>query len=83
MDALVQEPIMERIFKTASLGLSVIAISLFIAIVYGTLFALNYSQPIDAQLGLVFYILAFLTCLFGVGSFRLISWCLRGNSVSK
>jgi len=44
------------------------------AIVYGVVFTSTYRQPIDAQGGVVLYLLAFLTVL---GAYRLVRFISR------
>src|SRR6516162_5215161 len=42
---------------------AILAASLLVAIAYGVVFASSYRQPIDAQGGIVFFLLGFLTVL--------------------
>jgi hypothetical protein len=52
---------------------TIVAVSLFVAIVYGVVFTSIYSQPIDAQGGIVLYLLALLTVLAACGIVRFVS----------
>ena len=52
---------------------AIVAASLFLAIVYGVIFQSAYRQPIDAEGGVILFLLAFLTVLAGLGLLRLVS----------
>jgi hypothetical protein len=52
---------------------AIVAASLLLAIVYGVIFQSAYRQTIDAQGGVVLFLLAFLTVLAGLGLLRLVS----------
>jgi hypothetical protein len=52
---------------------AIVAATLLLAIAYGVIFESAYRQPIDAQGGFVFCLLAFLTVLAGLGLWRLVS----------
>ena len=56
---------------------AILAASLLVAIAYGVVFASSYRQPIDAQGGIVFFLLGFLTVLVAYGLLRLISRLAR------
>jgi hypothetical protein len=58
---------------------AIVAVSLFLAIVYGVVFKSTYREPIDAGGGIVLFLLAFLTVLAGLGVLRLASY-LSGKS---
>jgi hypothetical protein len=47
------------------------------AIVYGVVFNSTYRQPIDAEGGVVFFLLGFLTVLATLGLWRLVSRLVR------
>jgi hypothetical protein len=52
---------------------AIVAASLLLAIVYGVIFQSTYRQPIDAEGGVILFLLAFLTVLAGLGLLRLVS----------
>jgi hypothetical protein len=53
------------------------AASLAVALVYGAVFESIYREPVDAQGGIVFFLLAFLTVLIAYGIIRLLSRFVR------
>ena len=63
---------MKRILETTFSGVYITIASLFVAIVYGVIFKLNYVQPIDPELCFVFYMLALVTCFVAFGLFKLV-----------
>ena len=50
---------------------AIVAASLLLAVVYGVIFQSTYRQPIDAEGGVILFLLAFLTVLAGLGLLRL------------
>ena len=56
---------------------AILAASLLVAVAYGVVFESTYLQRIDAQGGLVFFLLGFLSVLVAYGLFRVISRVIR------